>query len=74
MTYIIVKGKERSQQTLKGKNISEFSRNMESEGWPSEFPNKEVQDRINWEEKRKRSVLSKEDASRIAKEINMKPR
>ena len=67
--YIIVRGKERNLRTLKGKNVSEFSRNLESIGWPSEFANKEVEDRAKFIESKEGRPLAKGDLKKIAREI-----
>ena len=62
--YIIVKGKDSSRK-LKGKSITEFSRNMESEGWPTEFVNAEERDRIKYAEKRCGRPAQREDFANV---------
>jgi len=62
---IIIKGKK----TWKGKNIGEFARNMENNGWPSEFMNEEVRDRVAHVEKKERRPLNKMDIKKITRDI-----
>jgi hypothetical protein len=49
---IIIKGKSEETKRLKGRNISELARNLESEGWPSEFKSEEDRDRVAFAEKK----------------------
>lgn len=61
MTFQII---IRSKNRWKGKNVTEMARNLESEGWPSEFRNEEERDRVAFAEKKlgrpiKRSDLRK---------------
>ena len=61
MVYIIVKDKESSMKTLKGRTVTEFDRNMEKEGWPSEFATEEDRDRLAFEEKKRGRAIRKEE-------------
>ena len=61
MVYIIVKDKQSSMRTIKGKTVAEFDKNMESEGWPSDFASEEERDRIAFEEKKRGRALRPED-------------
>ena len=69
--YIIIHGKEHDQKRIKGKNVTEFSKNMESIGWPTEFSNEEMRDRVKYLEKRERRPLKKVDVPNIAKEMGI---
>lgn len=69
--YIIIKGKDRNIKRLKGKGISEFARNLESEGWPTEFYNEEIRDRVKFVEKKERRPLRKFDIPKISKEMGI---
>lgn len=70
MTFqIIIKGPEEAQRKLKGKTISEFAKNMESHGWPSEFVNEEHRDRVKSMERRNERPLMRQDAARISREM-----
>ena len=65
MTFqIIVKGDEENRKRLKGKNISELARNLESEGWPSEFKNEEERDRVAFVERKLGRPLTRIDLKR----------
>jgi len=59
--YIIIKDRESNLKKLKGKHISELARNLESEGWPSEFTNEEERDRVKCLEKKLEHPLTKKD-------------
>ena len=62
MTFqIIIKGKGEERKRLKGKNISEFGKNLESEGWPSEFKNEEQRERVAEAESKLGRPLVRED-------------
>jgi len=63
MVYIIVKDRETSMRTLKGKTVTEFNKNMESEGWPTEFASEEDRDRLSFEEKKRGRAIRKEEVS-----------
>jgi hypothetical protein len=63
--YIIIKGGEEGRKRIKGKTITEFAKNLESEGWPTEFVNSEERDRIKFEERQKGRSLQKEDALKV---------
>jgi hypothetical protein len=53
MTFqIIIKGASEERKRLKGKSISEFGKNLESEGWPSEFKNEEQRDKVKFIERK----------------------
>ena len=59
MVYIIVKGREQERARLKGKTVVEFSKNLESEGWPTEFGSEEERDKLAFEEKRRGRAIKK---------------
>jgi len=62
MTFqIIIKGDEENRKRLKGKNISELGKNMESEGWPSEFVNEEQRDKVAFVERKLGRSLTRRD-------------
>ena len=67
--YIIVRGEERQRERLKGKTISEFAKNLESEGWPTEFVNEEHRDRVKSEERRNERPLRHQDSIKISREM-----
>ena len=75
MTFqIIIKGEEEQRRKLKGKNVSELAKNMESIGWPTEMPNEEMRDRIKHAEKRSGRSLQASDCMEIAKEVGIRPK
>ena len=57
--YIIVKGASQEHSRLRGKNITEFAKNMESEGWPTEFANEEERSKVEFMERKAGAPLSK---------------
>jgi len=59
---IKINDREHIHKVLKDKNVSEFARNMESEGWPSEFPSKEAQSRVEHFERKKGRPMRRKDA------------
>jgi len=59
--FIIIKGDKENGQRLKGKNLSEFAKNLESEGWPSEFSDEGEKDKIKWLEKKLERLVTKKD-------------
>jgi len=59
--YIIIKGDKENLARLKGKNISEFAKNLESEGWPTEFRSEEERDRVKFIEKKLERPITKKD-------------
>jgi len=67
--YIIIKDREHNIKRLKGKNISEFARNLESNGWPSEFANDEIKDKVKYAEKKSSRPITKKEVNKIAKDI-----
>ena len=70
MTFqIIIKGPEEAQKRLKGKTISEFAKNVESHGWPSEFVNEEHRDRVKSLERKNERPLTRQDSMRISREM-----
>ena len=69
---IIIKGEEEQRRKLKGKNISEFAKNMESTGWPTEMPTEEMRDRIKHVEERSGRSLQSQDCREIAKEVGIR--
>jgi hypothetical protein len=68
--HIIIKGKEESLKRLKGKSITELGKNLESEGWPSEFRNEGERDRAKFLEKKLQRPLIKSDTKRYRKFLN----
>jgi len=46
-----IRTKESSMRNLKGKNVSEFQRNLTSIGWPTELPG-DIHDKIRYMEKK----------------------
>jgi hypothetical protein len=50
---------------LKGRTVSEFARNLESEGWPSEFKNEGERDRVAFEERKLGRPITKADIKKI---------
>lgn len=60
MTFQIII-KDNTSKKLKGKNVSEFARNLESEGWPSEFRNEDERDRVAFEERKLGRPLTRAD-------------
>ena len=59
---IIVKGDDAEElKKLKGKGITEFGKNLESEGFPSEFRNEEEQDKVKFLEKKLGRPVRKPD-------------
>jgi len=61
---IIIKDKNK----FKGKNITELARNLESEGYPSEFLNEEVRSRVEFAERKARRPLNRKDAEKLQNE------
>lgn len=61
MVYVIVRDRERDRAKLKGKTVVEFSRNLESEGWPTEFASEGDRDRLAFEEKKRGRAMRKQD-------------
>lgn len=59
--HIIIKGREEDRARLKGKTITELAKNLESEGWPSEFRNEEERDRVKYLERKKGHYLQPGD-------------
>ena len=70
--YIIIHGKEHDRKKLQGKTISEFSKNLESEGWPSEFSSEEMKDRFKYLERKEGRALKRIDIPKLAKELKIK--
>ena len=62
MTFQII---IRDKSKLKGRNISEFARNLESEGWPSEFKNEGERDRVAFEEKKLGRAITRKELKKI---------
>lgn len=50
---------------LKGRSVSEFAKNMESEGWPSEFKNEGERDRVAFEEKKLGRAITRKELKKI---------
>jgi hypothetical protein len=67
MTFQIIVRSSRTNPTgkLKGRNVSEFARNMESEGWPSEFANEGERDRVAFEEKKLGRAITRKELKKI---------
>ena len=59
--HIIIKGESESRKRLKGKNISELGRNLESEGWPSEFKDEGERDKVAFLERKLGRPLTRRD-------------
>lgn len=64
---VIIRGKEESLKRLKGKSVCDLARNLESEGWPSEFRNDSERDRARYLERKLGRPLRKGDAEKIAR-------
>jgi len=64
---IIIRGKDEELKRLKGKSVCDLARNLESEGWPSEFRNDVERDKARYLERRLGRPLRKGDAEKIAK-------
>jgi len=62
---IIIRDKESSLKRLKGKNLSELGKNLESEGWPSEFRNEAEQDKTKYLENKLGRPLTKQDIKKL---------
>jgi len=63
---IIVKGDDAEElKKLKGKGITEFGKNLESEGFPSEFANEEERDKVKFLEKKLGRPARKPDLNRV---------
>jgi len=65
---IIIKGDEVELKRLKGKNVSELGKNLESEGFPSEFVNEGEQDKVKFLEKKLGRPATKSDL-RLVKDL-----
>jgi len=70
--HIIIKGKEENLKRLKGKSITELGKNLESEGWPSEFRNEGERDRAKFLEKKLGRPLIRADVKRYKEFLNDK--
>ena len=55
----------RDKSKLKGRNVSEFARNMESEGWPSEFRNEGERDRVAFAERKLGRPITRAEVKKI---------
>ena len=64
--HIIIKGKSEELKRLKGKNVSEFAKNLESEGWPSEFTDEEQRDKVKYAERKLERPLFREDVGEVS--------
>ena len=64
---IIIRGKEEESKRLKGKSVCDLAKNLESEGWPSEFRNEGERDRARFLEKKLGRPLRRGDAKKIPK-------
>ena len=67
MSFTIIVRSSRTNPTgkLKGRNVSEFARNMESEGWPSEFKNEGERDRVAFEERKLGRAITRAELKKI---------
>ena len=72
MVYIIVKDRQSSMRTLKGKTVAEFDRNMEKEGWPTEFSSEESRDRMAFTEKKLGRAIRKEEVCVDGRKLEVK--
>ena len=59
--------KDKTNKKLKGKNISELARNLESEGWPSEFKDEGERDRVAFAERKLGRPLTRAYINRLNK-------
>lgn len=64
---IIIRGKEEELKRLKGKSVCDLAKNLESEGWPSEFRNDGERDKARFLEKKLGRPLCRGDAKKIPK-------
>ena len=62
---IIIKGDRENLGRLKGKNVSELAKNLESEGWPTEFVSEEQRDRVKFLEKKLERPITRKDIKQI---------
>jgi len=62
---IIIKGDQEDLKRLKGKSISELGKNLESEGFPSEFKHEGEQDKVKFLEKKLGRPATKSDLKRF---------
>jgi len=62
---IIIRDKEKDLKKLKGKNLSELAKNLESEGWPSEFRHEGERDKVKYLEKKLGRPLQKRDMRKL---------
>jgi hypothetical protein len=62
MTFHII---IRSKTKWKGKNVTEFAKNLESEGWPSEFKSEAERDRVAYEERKLGRPVTRADIRKI---------
>jgi hypothetical protein len=67
MTFqiIIRSSKTNPVGKLKGRSVSEFARNMESEGWPSEFKHEGERDRLAFEERKLGRAITRAELKKI---------
>jgi hypothetical protein len=62
MTFqIIIKSKTK----WKGRNVTEMARNLEGEGWPSEFRNEGERDRVAFEEKKLGRAITRAELRKV---------
>jgi len=63
---IIIKGDDAEElKKLKGKSVSEFGKNLESEGFPSEFRNEEERDKVKFLERKLGRPVRKSDLNLV---------
>jgi len=62
---IIIKGDKENLRRLKGKNVSELAKNLESEGWPTEFVSEEQRDKVKSLEKKLERPITRKDLGHI---------
>jgi hypothetical protein len=67
MTFQVIIRSSRTNPTgkLKGRTVSEFAKNLESEGWPSEFRNEGERDRVAFEEKKLGRAITRKELKKI---------
>ena len=59
--HIIIKGESENRKRIKGKSVSELGRNLESEGWPSEFKDEGERDKVAFIERKLCRPLTRRD-------------
>ena len=62
---IIIRGKEENLKRLKGKGVVDLAKNLESEGWPSEFRNEGERDKAKFLERKLGRPIKKSDLKQL---------